>query len=104
MRDVIKSVISAETEAKTIVAASRREAEAIISEARKKSEVILAQAQAEARGEAERVVEAALRQATEQHAAQLQEIAAGIEDQFRLENNVRMPLVQQALRCVCGLG
>lgn len=102
MREVIQRVIAAEAEAKRIVAAAQAEAEQIAAEARNRTDTLVAHARADANAEAERIVDAAVRDAELEKQEQLARIAAEIEAQIRLDDPVRECVIAGALRCVCG--
>jgi vacuolar-type H+-ATPase subunit H len=102
MRDVIKSVIATEGEAKAIVAAAWVEAHRIASEAQKESHDLVARARQEARVEAERIVEAAVNAAGREKQEGLARVAVEIEAQLQLEEAAHQRAVAAAVRCVCG--
>lgn len=102
MREVIQRVIAAEAEAKRIVATAHAEAERMAAEARHRTDSLVAHARADANGEAEQIVNAAVREAELEKQEQLARIAAEIEAQIRLDDPVRECVIAGALRCVCG--
>jgi len=102
MREVIKNVIATEAEARGMVAAARVEADCIASDAQKRSQEMVARARLEARAEAERLVEAARREAEREKQERLARATVEIETQVRLEQTNRHRAVAGAVRCVCG--
>lgn len=102
MREVIKSVIAIEAEARGMVAAARVEADRIASDAQKRSQDMVGHARLEARVEAERLVEAAVSEAEREKQECLARATLEIEMQVRLEQTNRHRAVAGAVRCVCG--
>ena len=103
IREVIQSVIEAETQAKRLVAAAKAEAEVILPQAEKQSQELLRSVQQETRAEVERLAEEATRQAEREKNECLAHAAAGIEAEVRLDEISRQRAVESILLCVCGL-
>ncbi len=104
MRDVVQKVIEAEAEAKRLVQAAQAEAERILAEAQNQGQQLITRARQEARTEAERMVEAAVRAAEQEKQKRLAHLAAEIESSLRLDEATRRHAVAAAIRCVCGKG
>jgi len=102
MRNVIQKVLETEAEAKHIVEAANAEADDILSKARKQTQELLAQANREARAEADRMVEAAVKEAEREKQERLARAAAEIKTQIRLDEAVTRRAVEGVVRCVCG--
>jgi vacuolar-type H+-ATPase subunit H len=102
MREVIKNVIATEAEARGMVAAARAEADRIASDAQQRSQDVVAHARLEARVAAERLVEAAEREAEREKQERLARATLEIEAQVRLDQTSRHRAVAGAVRCVCG--
>lgn len=102
MREVIKNVIATEAEAKGMVAAARAEADRIASDTQKRSQDVVGHARLEARVEAERLVEAAGREAERERKVCLARATLEIETQVLLAETDRQRAVAGAVRCVCG--
>ena len=102
MRDVIQKVIATEAEARRIVEAARAEAVRISAGAQKQGEELVARTRQEARAEADRVVEAALKTAAQEKRERLARAVAEIDTQVQLDETARQRAVAAAIRCVCG--
>jgi vacuolar-type H+-ATPase subunit H len=102
MRDVLQSVITAETEAKGIVAAALQEAARVLSDARREGESLAGQIRQEARAEGEALQEVVMKEALQEEKVQLAAAVAEIEARFRLEAGVRQDAINAVLRCVCS--
>lgn len=102
MRDVIQKVIAAEAEARRIVEAARVEADRISAGAQKQGEELVVRTRQEARAEADRVVEAALKTAAQEKRERLARVVAEIDTQVQLDETARQRAVAAAIRCVCG--
>jgi len=102
MRDVIQKVIATEAEAKRMVEAARAEADHILSGAQKAAEDLIARTRQEARVEAERMVEAAVRSGEQEKREHLSRTVAEIDTQVQLDEIAKQRAVAEAIRCVCG--
>ena len=102
MREIIKSVIASEMQAKGLVAAARVEADRIATDAQKKGQDLVMRVRAEARTEAERMVEAAVRNAEREKEEYLARVTAEIGTEVQLEEGIRQRAVAAVVRCVCG--
>lgn len=101
MREVIQRVLTAEAEAKGLVAAARQEADGLLSAARRESDEVVARVTREARLEAQRLVEAAVSAAQREKEDRLTEVAAGLETGLRLDEGARQDAIAGALHCIC---
>ncbi len=102
MRKVIQEVLGAELKAKEIVQAARAEAERIASEARKQSEELAARKREQAQHEAATIVETALKAAEQEKRHQLDQRAARIQAELRIDEAVREAAVAGIIQCICG--
>ena len=102
MRDVIRKLVDAESEARRMVDAARVEADRIAADARHAAEELAARSRRDARREAEEVVETATREALRIKRERLAHASAAIEAEVGVDSAVRQGLIDAAVRHVCG--
>ncbi len=102
MREVIQGLVEAEGEARRIVQAARAEADRLVSAAEQRALAMAATARREARAQAIQTIEAAVKAAQEEKRKRLEQAAAEVQSQVRMDEAVHDRFVEAVVRCVCG--
>ena len=102
MRDVVKMVLQAEGESKSILEKARAEAECLAADARRQAQDIERSTRRETAQEAEAIVETAKEEAEHEKQERLAQAAADIKNAVYLEAQTAQSAMKAVVRCVCG--
>ncbi|MBM4017447.1 MAG: hypothetical protein FJ288_03820 [Planctomycetes bacterium] len=102
MRDVIRKMVEAETEAKRIVGEAQAQAERLLADARGEAHALMERSRQESQAEAARISDAAAQEAERLRQERLARELAAVDAQSRLDPATLQAAAEAVVRVVAG--